>query len=155
LARTYSHYTPMNRLVDAARGESLPLRRLERTIREWLASPASAGERPREIREALVAWRDNHRLILPALESSFLLKEAVPLSADLSDLAGIGLKALDYLQAGEKAPELWAREQLAAMERMARPRIEVFLAAAGPVRMLVRAAAGFEASRQPPAGRTK
>jgi hexosaminidase len=155
LAKTYSHFTPMNRLVDVARGESLPLRRLERSIREWLASPERAGERPREIRETLVAWRDNHRLLLPALQSSFLLKEAVPLSEDLADLAGIGLKALDYMDAREKAPEAWAREQLAAMDRMARPRIEVVLAAAGPVRMLVRAAAGLDASRQPPAARMK
>ncbi len=147
LAKTYSQSTPLNRLVDAARGESLPLRRLERSIREWLASPGQAGERPREIRETLVEWRDNHRLLLPALQGSFLLKEAVPLSEDLSHLASIGLQALDYMDAHEKAPEAWAREQLAAMDRMERPRIEVFPAAASPVRMLVWAAAGWKASR--------
>jgi hexosaminidase len=139
-ARVYSHYTPLNRLVDAARGESLPIWRLEREAGELSASPSAFADREPEIREALVLWRENHSRLAPALRRSFLLAEVIPLSQDLSTLGTIGLRALDYIRARETAPAVWVREQLAVLDRLEKPRAEVVLAAVRPVRKLVRAA---------------
>ena len=58
LATRYAQDTPLNRIVDAARGDSTVIRRLERSIRAQLKS--SSPERIAEIRKTLMKWRDNH-----------------------------------------------------------------------------------------------
>ena len=68
------------------------------------------------------------------------MKETAALSEDMPILGAIGLQALDYIHASQTAPEAWASAQLAALDRMEKPRAEVSLAAVGPVRSLVRAA---------------
>lgn len=134
VTRRYTQTTPLNRLVDAARGDSAAVRHLERAVAEH--SPDSEGE----IRDTLVRWRDNDRRLRPALQSSFLLQEDSGLSHDLAELGSIGLRALDYLDAHKPAPESWVQETLAMLSRMEKPRAEVVLAAVRPVRMLVLAA---------------
>jgi hexosaminidase len=48
-----------------------------------------------QIRAWLILWRDNDAKLGDLLEKSFLLKEDIPASKDLSRLAAIGLEALD------------------------------------------------------------
>jgi glycerophosphoryl diester phosphodiesterase len=76
------------------------------------------------------------------LNSSFLLKEAAPLSHDLSRLGEIGLEALDLLRGRRAVPSDWARSSLEELDQVEKPRAEVVLAAVRPIRLLVRKAGG-------------
>jgi hypothetical protein len=51
----------------------------------------------------------------------------------------MGLRALEYLEAGKAAPEDWVAEQKKALDAMEKPNAEVVLAAVRPVRMLLNA----------------
>jgi hexosaminidase len=134
----YNQKTPLNRLVDAARAESVPVRQLEERMGRYLLSPSAGDEMA--IRRQLEIWRDNHARLREALNSSFLLKETVPLSEDLSRLGEIGLEALNSLCANRAVPSDWLGPRLEALERMEKPRAEVVLAAVRPVRLLLKKA---------------
>jgi hexosaminidase len=136
----YNQETPLNRLVDAARAESAPVRRLEEMVAHYLVSPSANEETA--IRRQLETWRDNHGRLEDAVISSFLLKEAGPLSRDLSRVGEIGLAALDYRHARRAAPADWAKSQREALDRIEKGCAEVVLAAVRPVRLLVTAATG-------------
>ena len=134
----YNQETPLNRLVDAARAESVPVRHLEERLAHYLSSPSAEEEAG--IRRQLEIWRDNHARLREALNSSFLLKESVPLSEDLSRLGEIGLEALDSLCANRGVPSDWLAPRMEALDRMEKPRAEVVLAAVRPVRLLLKKA---------------
>ncbi len=136
----YNQETPLNRLVDAARAESVRVRRLEEGVARYLASPNLSDEAA--IRRELETWRDNHSRLESSLTASYLLKEAAPLSADLSRLGTMGLEALDALRARKTLGPDRAKGRLDALTLMEKPRAEVTLAAVRPVRMLVQGAAG-------------
>ena len=66
-----------------------------------------------------------------------MLREVAGISENLSRAGAIGLKALQYLESGERAPAKWVAEQTAELTRMEQPRAEVVLAAARPVKALL------------------
>jgi len=133
--------TPLNRTVDAARPESAEARRFAQAVDQFIAGPLGPGMEL-EIRARLMAWRDNDLELEPLLKNSALVEEVAPLSHDLSQLAAAGLKALDYLDRGEKPPEAWTTEQLELAERAIQPRAQLLLMVANPVQKLVQASAG-------------
>jgi len=64
--------------------------------------------------------------------------ELNPLSKDLSALAAAALRALGYLQSGQRAPADWIADQNAQLTRMEKPSAEVSLAAVRPVKILLK-----------------
>jgi hexosaminidase len=131
--RPYDSFTPLNRLVDATRPES-------DRAREFAALVANRSANKDAIRKQLTVWRDNQRELIPLMQSSGLLQEAVPLAQDISALAAAGLQALDYLDSGKPAPPDWVTEQLGLVERASKPRAELLIMIAEPVGKLVEAA---------------
>lgn len=138
-ARKYTSQVAMNRFVDAVPPESETIRALERQVR--------AESNLARLRVVLEQWSENHSLLQPAAQDDFLISELLPLSEDLSSLGKIGLQALEYLQAGRAAPEKWVEQTRKRLEEIARPKAEVRLAAARPVRLLVDVVCGARASR--------
>jgi hexosaminidase len=132
---TYAQDTPLNRLVDAARGDSAVVRRLHSVIHEQLKSPSA--ERVGEIRTTLTRWRDNNGRFVPYAGSSALLSGAAELSQDLARIAGIGLEALSRLEAKQHGSAAWAAEQGARLDALAKPKHEVVHGSVRPVRLLV------------------
>ena len=90
VAMRYAQDTPLNRIVDAARGDSSVVRKLENAIRTQLSSPAP--EQVTEIRATLLNWRDNNRRLLPYAEKSALLKQAGSFHKTLRELQKSALK---------------------------------------------------------------
>jgi hexosaminidase len=135
-ARKYTSLVPLNRLVDAARPESEPIRALEHSIAEFGSKSPGAEE----IHGTLAAWRDNHTLMQPLAAGNSLVRELLPISEDLSTLGAIGLQALKYLEAGQTPPASWMVEQRRLLGEIEKPKVEVVLAAVRPVRMLLDAA---------------
>ena len=133
--------TPLNRIVDAARPESLPARRFSTLVETFLKGPIQPGMES-EIRATLVEWRDNDVKLRPLAEKSAIVQEVEPLSQSLSALGSAGLQALDYLDRGEKAPKDWEQQQLAMVEQAFQPRAQVLLMVAPAVQKLIQASAG-------------
>jgi len=133
--------TPLNRLVDAARPESVVARRFAELVEAYVQSGFQDSAAEGKIRTWLVRWRDNHANLQPLLERSFLLTEDKPLSEDLSALAAAGLQALDCIGKNQPLPDAWRTQQLALVERARKPRADLLLMVPPPIQRLIEAAA--------------
>jgi len=142
-ARHYSIEIPLNRLADAASPESESVRSLSEGLARVLSDPARRGRELAAIRIAFAEWSANADLLKPVFESNALLAEAAPVSENLSKTGAIGLKALQFLESGERAPADWVAEQKRLLASMEKPLAEVSLAAVRPVRTLVEAVSQF------------
>ena len=131
-AREYSSFTPLNRLVDSTPPES-------DRAREFARLTDNPKANKDEIRKQLTLWRDNKAQVVPLIERSALLEEALPLAEDVAALAAAGLEALDYLEHGQPAPQAWVKEQEAQLDRATRPRAELLIMLAPSIRKLVEA----------------
>jgi hexosaminidase len=130
-AGQYTQQTPLNRLVDTAFPES-------RTAREF--SDAVSTMNHAEVREYLKGWQGLDAALKPTLEKNALLREVVPVSAEVSKLASIGIRALDYIESGKPAPNKWVSEQRAYINGIIhnrRPPAEVVIAIAAPIGKLL------------------
>jgi hexosaminidase len=124
----YTQQTPLNRLVDAVRPES-------RTAREF-AALVDRMDKP-QIRAWLTLWRDNDAKLKPMLEKSFLLSEDLQVSKDLSQIASVGLEALDYLDRGKHPPAAWAAQQKVFLDNARKIRQELFIAIVPSIQKLL------------------
>jgi hexosaminidase len=138
-ARHYTSLVPLNRFADAARPESETVRDLEESLGRLLSDPVQNRQDVEAIRIVFTEWSANKNLLKPLLQTSFLLGEAAPLSENLSKTGAIGLRALQFLESGERAPADWVAEQKRELSRMEQPMAEVVLAAVRPVRTLLEA----------------
>ena len=74
-------------------------------------------------------------------QRSFLVKEVVQTSQDLSALGGIGLSALDLISKGGPSPDSWKTERTAAIQQIQKPKAQLLLMPATAVQKLVDAIA--------------
>ena len=86
------------------------------------------------------SWRDNDAALRPTLESEGLLAEAVPLSANLTRVALVGLAALDHIE-GRSSGAYDAGGAADSLKAFKKPVAEVLLMAVPGVNALVAAAA--------------
>jgi len=133
--------TPLNRMVDAARPESATARHFSVLVEALVSGQAKPGIEA-QIRMLLTKWRDNHEMLRPVAENSALLQEVLPVSQNLSALGAAGLRALDYVDRGEKAPEEWKTQQLDVVQQAFQPRAQVLLMIAPAVQKLIQTSAG-------------
>lgn len=130
-AEKYTQNTPLNRLVDAVRPES-------QVAREF-AALVDRMDRP-QLRAWLTFWRDNQAKIRPLLENSFLLKEDIPVSENLSRLGSVGLQALDFIDHHRRPPARWVAQQRAFIQDASKIHAELRLAVTPSVEKLIQAA---------------
>jgi hexosaminidase len=140
---------PLERLVDAARPESIPARTFRKSVDRFLLTPPGSRD-DAALRATLEAWARNHQRLEPVLAASPLAREARSLSRDLSAAASLGLAALDGLQTGRSAPASWGISAAEALDHAAKPRIELELVVVPAVRKLVLAAARLDEARTMP-----
>jgi hexosaminidase len=143
-----TNLTPLNRLVDAVRPESATARQFAEMVDALLSGRADSSTRER-IKALLTRWRDNQAELRPLEEQSFLMKEVVPLSQNLSELGEIGLDALNYLDRGTHAPDSWKAERLTLIDRAEMPQAQLLLTITASLRKLVQASAAAATSAQP------
>jgi hexosaminidase len=137
--------TPLNRVVDAARPESDTARHFSDMVNTFLSGKPKPGTET-EIRASLTRWRDNQVELQLLAEKSFLVKEVLQLSQNLSTLGTAGLAALDYLDHGERAPEQWRSQQLALVEQARKQQAQLLLMIAPAVQKLIEANAAPSAA---------
>jgi len=86
--------TPLNRVIDAIPPESLEARRFSAMVDQWIAGKFQDTAVEKEIRAELQRWSENHSELQPLFQSSFIVAEVEPVSANLSALGAMGLQAL-------------------------------------------------------------
>jgi hexosaminidase len=133
--------TPLNRVIDAARPESETAREFSALIDRFVTGALKPGMEA-EIRATLTRWRDNDENFEIAAQRSSLMQEVVPLSQGLSTTSAAGLKALDFLDRGEKAPQDWKTQQLALMQQAFQPKGQVILMVVPAIQKLIQFSAG-------------
>ncbi len=137
--KKYSSLTPLNRMVDAVLPESERARQFDDLVQSWMAD-RSRAETLQEIRSSLIRWRQNSGQLSPLIPQSFLLEEIGPLNDTVAELCSRGLQAMDYLESGQKAPEIWQKETADLLSRAEKPQAEMLPAFVGSIRKLAEAA---------------
>jgi hypothetical protein len=135
----YTSFTSLNRLVDAARPESDSGRQFNQWVDQALSNRASMKSLALQLRKHLTLWRDNHVALKPVLESSFLLKEIIPVSERISAVAAAGLQALDSIESGQRPAESWRRSQIAMLDKAQKAQAEVLIMIVPGIKKLVEA----------------
>jgi hexosaminidase len=134
-ARQYTSLVPLNRFVDAIPPESETGRRLEQGVAA--CGVGASACQPAELRPILSQWAETDARLQPLAENNALLAELLPLAANLTAAANIGLSALKFIETGEPAPKGWIKQQNEELDRLDKPVAEVRLAAIRVVRLLV------------------
>jgi hexosaminidase len=136
-SRQYTSLIPLNRFVDAIPPESELVGRLERSIGDCGRSTGGSACPTTELLSTLSQWAETDARLQPLAENNALLAELLPLTANLSAAAKIGLSALEFIETGRPAPKGWVEQQNQELDRLDKPVAEVRLAAIRVVRLLV------------------
>jgi len=136
--KQYFTSTPLNRLVDAVPPESDTARQFNDLVKQIVAGKASP-EQWQQARTWLELWRDNDAKLQPLLPRSEITAELAGLSHDLSQVATIGLRALDDLQNHRPAnPDLVA-SNMQLLKAAEKPQAVLRNMVVPPVEVLVQA----------------
>jgi hypothetical protein len=86
-----------------------------------LAAHQASGELQRSLRAKLTEWRDNDARFQEVARDSFLLKEVIPASQDLRDLADAGLEAMTLWESKQSPSLDWLEKQKSSSRNIERP----------------------------------
>jgi len=106
-----------NRFVDAIPAESLVARNFRDVVHQMLADGREPVELRREVRAKLVRWRDNDSQFQAIARDSSMLKEVIPASQDLKEVAEAGLEALTMWESKQPPTAAWFEKQKALVAR--------------------------------------
>jgi hexosaminidase len=137
--KDYDTTTPLNRLVDAVAPESETARKFSELAGLIATGKASAAQW-QEAREWLILWRDNDAKLQPSLKDSELTEELIPVSQTLSQVAAIGLQALDDLQEHRVTGEAAMQTNLQLLKAAEKPQAVLRNMVGSSVEILVQAA---------------
>jgi len=136
--RPHTSYSPLTRVVDAARPDAPVARKFRKMVDNFLEK--KDGVDGAQIKSWLTRWQENHQALLPAIKASPMLTEIESLSKDLSEIAVIGLEALKMIEGGQKAPDTWKQEKLGLLTKAKEPRGQTELVVVSAAEKLVASA---------------
>ena len=136
--RDFGDFTPLNHLDDAVPPESDTAREFE-GIAKRIAAGKATSQDWQQARQWLVLWHDNDAKLQPLLAQSFLTKDLAPVSRNLSQIAEIGLQALDDLQQNRHVSGDVRQQNIDFLKTSAKPQSVLLLMVAPPVETLVEA----------------
>ena len=136
--RTFTDFTPLNRLDDAVPPESDTAREFNE-IAKRISSGRATPEEWQRARAWLTLWRDNDAALQPLLARSVLTKDLAPVSHNLSEVAEIGLRALDDLQEKRTVKGEDRQSTIEFLRRSAKPQAVLLLMVVPSVELLVEA----------------
>lgn len=139
LGEEYNASTPLNRLVDAVSPESETARKFN-DLAKLIAQGKASAPQLQEARSWLVLWRDNDARLKPVLEQSELTAELIPLSHSLSQVAAIGIEALDDLEGHRAVDAATLQKNLQLLKAAAKPQAVLLDMVAPSVTLLAKAA---------------
>ena len=136
--RNFSDFTPLNRLDDVVPPESDTAREFDGMAKR-IASGNATQQDWRQARQWLVLWRDNDARLQPLLKRSFLTRDLEPVSRSLSQVAEIGLQALDDLRRNRIVSAEVRQQDMQFLINAAKPQSVLVLMVAPSVQRLVEA----------------
>ncbi|WP_224995671.1 beta-N-acetylhexosaminidase [Cesiribacter sp. SM1] len=119
---TYKTYSPYTLFADAATADAPAARRFNTLVEDYIQTKDGAARK--EIIQWLEKWQENHALMEPLIVQSPVLKSIEGLSANLSNIAILGLQAMNSSKgtmAGKKAAD-HASDTKQAMEQLEKAR---------------------------------
>lgn len=134
--RTFTDFTPLNRLDDAVPPESDTAREFHETAKR-IASAQATPQDWEQAKEWLVLWRDNDSRLQPLLARSSLTQDLAPVSRNLSQVAEIGLQALDDLRENRFVSHDARQRNIEILKFAAKPQAVLLLMVAPSVELLV------------------
>jgi hexosaminidase len=137
---TYTQFTPLTRVVDAAFPESRTARLFSRAVDDFLA--ARDPETADALREQFAWWKANQDALRPLVREAAALKEIEPVADDLARLSDVGLGALSALTTGTRPEASWFEAALEAVREARKSKGHVELPIVPAVDKLLKAAAG-------------
>jgi hexosaminidase len=135
----HTSLTPLNELVDAVSPESETARQF-REIAKRIAAGSATPEEWQRAHDMLVLWRDNHARLQPRLAGSEIMMDLAPLSESLSQVASIGLEALDNYRSGTAMTVDAKSRSLTQLATAVKPQAQLILMVVPPVELLVKSA---------------
>jgi hexosaminidase len=138
--KQYDSHSPLNHLVDAVPPESETARKFKKLVSMIVAGDASQ-EHFQKAKELLTLWQDNDARLQPSLKNSDITAELAPVSQALSQVATIGLRALDDLQNHHLPDAATTQNDLQILKAAEKPVAVLRNMTVAPVEMLVNAAA--------------
>jgi hexosaminidase len=136
--RTFTEFTPFNRLDDAVPPESDTAREFTDLARRIAVGRATPRDW-QQAREWLTLWRDNDAKLQPLLARSYLTQDLAPVSRNLSRVAQIGLQALDDLHEHRGVRQAARRQNIEFLKAAGKPQAVLLLMVAPSVELLVEA----------------
>ena len=138
--KQYTVFSPLNELVDAVAPESETGRKFTQ-LAALIADGKASPEQWQQAHTWLVLWRDNDAKLAPTLKNSDITAELAPLSHSLSQVATVGLQALDDLK-NHHAVSADARDKnLQMLKAAGKPKAVLLDEAVPGVELLVKASA--------------
>jgi len=129
---TFTTYSPFTRLADAARPDARIARQFRNLVDDYIDTDNL--EITQEIKDYLLLWVENHTAFIELAEKSPVLKDAVKMSLDLSNISKIGLQALSS-SVDHNAD--WKKEASIMVGAAKEARMECELMVVGAVQKLV------------------
>jgi len=136
--RSYTDFTPLNHLDDAVPPESDTAREFSAIAKRIVSGKASPQDW-QQAQEWLSLWRDNDAKLQPLLARSYLTQELAPLSRNLSQVAEIGLQALNDLHENHLVSTDLRQRNIDFLKAAEKPQAVLLLMIAPSVELLVQA----------------
>ena len=144
-AHPSTQWTPLTRLVDAAKPESPVERPFAKMVDEYLADAPNFRAYHGDLINTLNQWHDIYPALQIMIDRSPILGEAGPLAKDLSQIGQAGLEAISHLSSANPATAQWRDANLAMLAEAAKhDQAAVGIAVIPSIRQLVIAAAELE-----------
>jgi len=135
--RPHFSFSPLTRVVDAARPDSKVAREFNRSVEKIIAGDIKDDLNKSQLRQQLILWQNNHTDLVATINNSPVLKEIESLSLDLSDVARIGLEAINYLDEQETPESEWIETSKSAIDKAKEPRGQTELMIIPGIELLV------------------
>ncbi len=114
-------YTPLTRVVDAARPDAAVARNFRKRVAAFLKTGGKNHKMGAELETALTVWKNNYKCLEPIIAASPVLWEIEPMAQNVSRCAEIGLEALKRIRKGEKADAVWLNKSANIIQNAKKP----------------------------------
>jgi hexosaminidase len=139
--RKHTQFSPLTRMVDAAWPDAGPAREFGWAV-DLLIGSDFADEADLEVaKTSLATWRDNHMALEETLRTSPALADIAPMSVALTEVAIIGLEAIEMASSDSIATRGWLDTRLERLRATRESHGQTELVIIDPVVDLVCAAA--------------
>jgi len=136
--KKHTQQSPLTRIVDTSRPDAKVAREFRNYIDQFLSEDNSKLE---EIQAFLFLWKNNHSNLLKIINKSHVLKEIESASESLSNIASIGLEAIDYIISNQEQNQEWLTSKIEFIKRAKEPQGQTEIMVVEAIEKLVNKAA--------------